>query len=71
MKGLEGPTKTRVPVITWQDHHYVSTPIRSEEGRGRGGENGPRLRKGVKNIANRAAGHWITHQRAVSLELVG
>lgn len=41
---------------------------------GRGeGENGPRLRKGVKNIANRAAaaGHWITHQRAVSLELVG
>lgn len=32
VKGLEGPMKTRVPVITWQDHHYVSTPIRSEQG---------------------------------------
>lgn len=31
VKGLEGPTKTRVPLITWQDHHYVSTPIRSEQ----------------------------------------
>lgn len=40
-------------VITWQDQHYVSTPIRGE----RGGENSPRLRKGVKNIAIQAAGH--------------
>ena len=32
VKGLEGPRKTRVPVITWQDHHYVSTPIRGERG---------------------------------------
>lgn len=38
VKGLEGPMKTRVPVITWQDHHYVSTPIRSEQGGGEGWE---------------------------------
>lgn len=42
VKGLEGPTKTRVPVITWQDHHYVSTPIRSEQG----GRRGVRMARG-------------------------